>query len=379
MNSFDPLAINPVSGTPGVVTFAGVNGVPERAFATDKNNFGPRFGFAYRIPGTKRTRHPRRQRHLLWADRQQYHRRYGGAGIFDAASFVVAQADLQSAFRLRDGFPVTPRPALNRAFGAVPLGQKAEHVGLFLQSEAGRADLVSIQPESPAANSTRTCWLKLGYIGNVSHHLTANDFSLNQVPAATHGTRRRAGAPAVPAVQQCDVDQSVDRKFDVSRRVHPRGEAVQRSFSFLAHYTFSKFLDDVESANEYGATGSYMDAYNRALDKGLSGSDVPHHLVVTVLYEIPGFRGKSHLNAMLGGWKLGLLETSCLARRLPSSPPPTRPTHFPPVHCGRIFCAIRRCLRASGRSRAGSTRRHLPRRRHSRSAIRRDRSCEAHL
>jgi hypothetical protein len=44
MNSFDPLAINPVSGTPGVVTFAGVNGTPERAFAIDKNNFGPRLG-----------------------------------------------------------------------------------------------------------------------------------------------------------------------------------------------------------------------------------------------------------------------------------------------------------------------------------------------
>ena len=26
-------------------------------------------------------------------------------------------------------------------------------------------------------------------------------------------------------------------------------------------------------------TGSYMDAYNRRLDKGLSGSDVPHRLV----------------------------------------------------------------------------------------------------
>jgi hypothetical protein len=34
MNSFDPLAINPVSGTPGVV-MGGVNGAPERAFATD--------------------------------------------------------------------------------------------------------------------------------------------------------------------------------------------------------------------------------------------------------------------------------------------------------------------------------------------------------
>src|SRR4029078_1722339 len=46
-NSFDPVRINPVSGTPGVVTFAGLNGTPENAFATDLNNFGPRLGFAY--------------------------------------------------------------------------------------------------------------------------------------------------------------------------------------------------------------------------------------------------------------------------------------------------------------------------------------------
>jgi len=69
------------------------------------------------------------------------------------------------------------------------------------------------------------------------------------------------------------------------------------NFSFLAHYTFSKFLDDVESANEYGLTGSYMNAYNRRLDKGLSGSDVPHQVVATLLYEIRG-------------WKVGLLETA---------------------------------------------------------------------
>jgi hypothetical protein len=82
------------------------------------------------------------------------------------------------------------------------------------------------------------------------------------------------------------------------------------SFSFLAHYTFSKFIDDVESANEYGTTGSYMDAYNRRLDKGLSGSDVPHHLVLTLLYEVPQFRANRILKATLGGWKLGVLETA---------------------------------------------------------------------
>src|SRR6185436_12307254 len=117
MNSFDPLAINPISGTPGVVTFAGVNGVSERAFGTDRNNFGPRLGFAYRLPGKRET--------VL----------RGGGGIFygqtvsntigdtaalgfsTAASFVVAQADLQSVFRLRDGFPAVSRQELNAGFG----------------------------------------------------------------------------------------------------------------------------------------------------------------------------------------------------------------------------------------------------------------------
>ena len=43
--------------------------------------------------------------------------------------------------------------------------------------------------------------------------------------------------------------------------------------------------------NEYGAPGSYMDAYHRDLDWAPSGTDVPHHFVVTVLYEVPRFGG----------------------------------------------------------------------------------------
>ncbi len=108
------------------------------------------------------------------------------------------------------------------------------------------------------------------------------------------------------------------------------------SFSFLAHYTFSKFIDDVEAANEFGTTGSYMDAYNRRLDKGLSGSDVPHRLVVTLLYEVRQFKGNRIVNSALGGWKVGVLETGprlhrhhhqCISRRIPApqSPPQRSP------------------------------------------------------
>jgi hypothetical protein len=87
------------------------------------------------------------------------------------------------------------------------------------------------------------------------------------------------------------------------------------SFSFLAHYTFSKSIDDVEATSEYGMTGNYMDAYNRRLDKGLSASDVPHHVVLTLLYELRGPKSTSILKTALGGWKLGSLFALCCGLR----------------------------------------------------------------
>ena len=41
LNGFDTTRINPISGTPGVVTFAGVDGTPSSAWDADWNNFGP--------------------------------------------------------------------------------------------------------------------------------------------------------------------------------------------------------------------------------------------------------------------------------------------------------------------------------------------------
>src|SRR5262245_53228654 len=55
MNGFDQGAINPVSGTPGVVKFAGQDGYPSQPYATDWNNFGPRLGFAWRPFGLQKT------------------------------------------------------------------------------------------------------------------------------------------------------------------------------------------------------------------------------------------------------------------------------------------------------------------------------------
>ncbi|NWF84169.1 MAG: TonB-dependent receptor [Bryobacteraceae bacterium] len=55
MNGFDQTAINPVSGTPGVIKFMGVDGFRTTPYDTDYNNFGPRFGFAWKPGGDGKT------------------------------------------------------------------------------------------------------------------------------------------------------------------------------------------------------------------------------------------------------------------------------------------------------------------------------------
>ena len=54
-SAFNMTQINPTCNCPGVVTFAGVNGVPNSNFATDTHNFAPRFGFAWRPFGDEKT------------------------------------------------------------------------------------------------------------------------------------------------------------------------------------------------------------------------------------------------------------------------------------------------------------------------------------
>lgn len=305
-NSFDPMAINPVSGTPGVITFAGVNGTSERAFRTDWNNIGPRLGFAYRLPGKTET--------VL----------RGGAGIFygstvsntigdaaslgfsTSASYAVPQSDV--VLRLRDGFPAYSRPPLTPAFGAVPLGQTPNTSVAFFNP--GQVAPTSYQYNLGIQREVAKDLLaEAGYIGNTSHHLTANDFQLNQVSPqqmALGGGQARRPFPQFNNVTW--INPSIGNSTYNAGFVRAE-KRLSKGISFLAHYTFSKFIDDVEAANEYGSTGSYMDAYRRYLDKGLSGSDVPHHLLITLLYEVRAFKGNRAVNAVLGGWKLGALET----------------------------------------------------------------------
>jgi hypothetical protein len=143
----------------------------------------------------------------------------------------------------------------------------------------------------------RDLLVEIGYIGNVSHHLTGNDLTVNQVaPQSMGGGDAQARRPFPQFSNVSLINPSIGNSTYHGGFVRAE-KRLSSGLSFLAHYTWSKFLDDVEAANEFNGTpGSYQDAYNRRLDKGLSGSDVPHRAIVTALFE-------------RRGWKLGVLQT----------------------------------------------------------------------
>lgn len=157
---------------------------------------------------------------------------------------------------------------------------------------------------------SRDLVVEIGYIANVSHHLGANDFSLNQVQPELMGGGSAQSRRPFPQYSNVNwINPTIGNSSYHGGFVRTE-QRFSRGFSFLAHYTFSKFLDDVASSDEYGDPGSYMDAYNRRLDKGRSGSDVPHRFLLTLQYEVPRLRAGRFVNAALGGWKVGVLETA---------------------------------------------------------------------
>ncbi len=309
MNAFDPRAINPASGTPGVVTFAGLNGVPSSAFDSNFTNFGPRFGFAYKAPFAKS---------LVLR---------GGAGVFygpmvsnsvgpaaslgfgDNLSLVAPAADSTWALAMRNGFPAYTRPPLNDpGFGAVPLGQPPKTAVTYF--DRNRPAPISYQANFDVQDEIAPgVVLEAGYIGNVSHHLTAGDLSINGVPPQLRGPGNAQLVRPFPQFSNVSLINPPVGNSNYQAGFVKLERRFSRGFSLLAHYTFSKYLDDAASANEFGDPGSYMDAYNRKLDKGLSGSDIPHRAVITLLYSVPTFDRSRIVHAVLGGWQIGLLTT----------------------------------------------------------------------
>jgi hypothetical protein len=354
-NSFNTTAINPVSNTPGVITFAGINGQSKYANNFDDAQFGPRLGFAY----TPRDR---------WVVR-------GGTSLlfpseYDAATPITAYTgfsnfiSLQSSgtgqgipdFLLQNNgvigntnsyqtsggvgnayFPTTAQ--LTSGFGAVPVGNATIASPQFYKQKRVNGYLYQVnfdvQHELPD-----NLLIDIGYLGTFGHHLvTAGTLeSLDQINPTYQATLLTAyqAAEAVAAsgggnagIKAVAAQAKVDRPFPQFTNVqwladdsgqsnyHGVNIGLQKRYShglqYQANYTYSKSIDNQNAEANlagYPGTDSFTNFYDRRGRFGYSSNDVRNRVIGNVLYDLPIGRGKlinvhnNLLDRAVGGWTL---------------------------------------------------------------------------
>jgi len=310
---FDPITINPVSGTPGVITYAGQNGVSKYAHDWDINNIGPRFGFAWNAP------------HDLFVLRGGYGLVFGpeydaslgramNTSYSDNRAISSPDNGITPAFILSSGVP-NPGFGSGAGFGAVRVGQAPVFSPDFIDQDHQNLYAHHFNA-SLQRQLSGTMLLEVEYLGNMGHRIGGGGtVNVNEVLPQLRGATQNQVLRPYPQYgnvlwRSPDWGNSTYNALNLKMEKRFSG-----GLNFLTTYTWSKFIDDIAAPSELAtaANGGQQSYYARHLDKGLSGNDIRHRLTASFVYEFPVGKRKrfavqnSILDAVIGGWSLGMI------------------------------------------------------------------------
>ena len=158
----------------------------------------------------------------------------------------------------------------------------------------------------------------VGYVGTRSTRLIVTFEDLNRpieiVDPRTVGlVSLNARRPNQAYQRSVRADKSIGNAIYHALQVKAE-RRVGSGLTFLTAYTWSK---SISGPNDIGGQvgggnfiGAPQDIFNLRADRSVSGFDLPHRFVQTVLYDVPFFRGTQGVKrALLGGWQVSTIVT----------------------------------------------------------------------
>ncbi|MBL8210849.1 MAG: TonB-dependent receptor, partial [Bryobacterales bacterium] len=346
---FDLDAPSPIAGkVPG---FANLRGAmrfttPDNRtqVPTDMNNWGPRFGFAYRA--NEKTVMRGAYALMYAGSMMQAAGSSGSAGMegYRGSTPIISSLD---GGRTPATYLANPIPnGFNLPLGAaeVPNGGAETNLGLGI----GESHFNNwINPVIQQWNFTMqrelpgSMIVEAGYLGSKGNHLVDGEGSMtyNQLPAS-FGELGNALNDLVPnpffgvitntssilsrpTVVRSQLLRPFPQYTSVNAFRKPQANSIYHSFTlraekrfsqglgFLMSLTAGKLIDDASQTVTFlGQAGNKQDFYNRGAERSVSTQDISRRLVLSANYDLPFGKGRALLSGMnsvgqflLGGWQ----------------------------------------------------------------------------
>ncbi len=313
MSNFDPAT--------GNIIVAGKNAPNGRDLAVnDKNNFGPRIGFAWSGLKNDRSVVIRGGYGLVYttdvSGLQPLTANPGTGAANYQCTPITNPGGCPPGFPLgrnpfETGFPFAPGDGIAAAPGSV---FKAPTGSALIYNDPNRKDAYVHQYNLTAQYEFAKNWLaELGYVGSQSRNLLV---------VKNIGTSRNQGGPGSRQVTNINTVSATGYtgEADYNALQAKLEKRFSEGLSILSSYTWSKAIDDSPGGFCFGGTGPTScgpdDPLRPELDRGLSDLDVRHRFTFASVYDLPFGRGRHFLrdiplaaDFLIGGWQFNNIVT----------------------------------------------------------------------
>jgi hypothetical protein len=287
-----------------------------------QNTWDPRFGFAWKFPGSDKT--------VIRGGYGVFHSHIGGQAFLQTVvnqpwGLIREQLGTDPTVTLDNPFAFPGQPSILPAF--TPYSPTSA-LSPFSFNYNCRPPLIQRFSLNAQTEITKSLMLEIGYIGTRGLHLTQEAFPDQALDATTHSIRGQTDNTLANLFQRVPL-----QGFSISswRQINSEGASwynaleasLTKRFShglqFLASYTWAKELSSDYGAS-IGANGG-VSIGNQYDPRGRYGADPevrPQRLIVSYVYELPFFKNSAALlHTTLGGWKIAGVTTIQSGHPLP--------------------------------------------------------------